>query len=65
MPDVDQLPQLEVPYPNTNGGQQFWRASGSCPVHYIYYIHIRLMMLLELTIIGIKSALSYWKYVQS
>ena len=29
--EVDQLPLLEVPYPNTNGGQQFRRASGTCP----------------------------------
>ena len=28
---INQLPHLEVPYPNTNGGQQFRHASGSCP----------------------------------
>ena len=31
LPEVDHLPHLEVPYPNTNGGQHFRRASGSCP----------------------------------
>ena len=31
LPAVDHLPHLEVPYPNTNGGQHFRRASGSCP----------------------------------
>ena len=30
-PEVDHLPQKEVPYPISNGGQQFRRASGSCP----------------------------------
>ena len=38
LPDVDHLPQLEVPYPITNGGQQFRRASGSCPVHSVTFI---------------------------
>ena len=29
--EVDHFPQKEVPYPISNGGQQFRRASGSCP----------------------------------
>ena len=36
LPEVDHFPHLEVPYPNTNGGQHFRRASGSClsnPLH--------------------------------
>ena len=36
LPEVDHLPQLEVPYPLTNGGQQFRRASGSCSVPFCY-----------------------------
>ena len=41
LPEVDQLPHLEVPYPNPNGGQQFRRASGSCPskpLHTFYHV---------------------------
>ena len=38
LPEVDHLPQLEVPYPITNGGQHFRRASGSCPIHSVTYI---------------------------
>ena len=38
LPEVDHLPQLEVPYPNTNGGQHFRRASGSCLVHSVTLI---------------------------
>ena len=38
LPEVDQLPQLEVPYPIKNRGQHLRRASGSCPVP-IRYIH--------------------------
>ena len=30
-PGVDQLPNLEVPYPLTNGGQQLRHAIGRCP----------------------------------
>ena len=33
-PGVDQVPHLGVPYQLTNGGQQFRRASGRCPVHH-------------------------------
>ena len=33
IPRVDQLPHLEVPYLQTNGGQQLRQASGCCPVH--------------------------------
>ena len=36
LPEVDHIPQKEVPYPTSNGGQQFRRASGSClfiPLH--------------------------------
>ena len=39
--EVDHLPQLEAPYPITNGGQQRyarqWQLSSSIPLH-IFYI---------------------------
>ena len=42
LPEVDHLPHLEVPYPNTNGGQHFRRASGSCPVILLHECKINL-----------------------
>ena len=34
LPEVDQVPHLEVPYPLVNGGQQLRHASGRCPDHH-------------------------------
>ena len=52
LPEVDHFPQKEVPYPISNGGQQFRRAGGSCPViplHLWLTIDIRSYYYLEKT----------------